>query len=73
MARVSARGVPYLLILGTDLAPDVRARIDQGMPTASIEVWPGSGHFPHLAHPDRLAARLAATAKWTPGSRPVVN
>ena len=31
-------------------------------PDATVEVWAGSGHFPHLAHPARLAERLVATA-----------
>lgn len=33
------------------------------MPRASITVWPGSGHFPHLADPGRFAQSLPATAK----------
>jgi pimeloyl-ACP methyl ester carboxylesterase len=27
-------------------------------------VLPGSGHFPHLAHPDRFAQCLARTGGW---------
>jgi pimeloyl-ACP methyl ester carboxylesterase len=34
------------------------------VPQAEIDVWPDSGHFPHLAHPDQFAAILAATAAW---------
>jgi len=73
MKRVSASGVPYLLILGADPAADVRARVAGYLPNAVVDVWPGSGHFPHLAHPRRLAARLAATAHWTPGVRPAAD
>jgi pimeloyl-ACP methyl ester carboxylesterase len=29
----------------------------------AIEVWAGTGHFPHLAHPARFARRLAAAAQ----------
>lgn len=29
-----------------------------------LRIWDGSGHFPHLAHPDRFADVLAATAAW---------
>jgi pimeloyl-ACP methyl ester carboxylesterase len=28
------------------------------MPSAQVEVWPDSGHFVHLAEPDRFAGRL---------------
>jgi predicted ester cyclase len=34
------------------------------MPRIEIEVWPDTGHFPHLAYPGRFAERLAATAGW---------
>jgi pimeloyl-ACP methyl ester carboxylesterase len=36
--------------------------IRNALPHAVVEVWAGSGHFPHLAHPARFAERLAATA-----------
>jgi pimeloyl-ACP methyl ester carboxylesterase len=35
------------------------------MPGTRTEVWPHSGHFPHLAHPHRFAQLLAATAVGT--------
>jgi pimeloyl-ACP methyl ester carboxylesterase len=70
MRRVGDAGVPYLLILGASLPADVRAEIHANLPNSAVEVWSGSGHFPHLAHPRRLAARLAATARWTAGERP---
>jgi pimeloyl-ACP methyl ester carboxylesterase len=38
----------------------VRARVATALPHATVEVWAGSGHFPHLAHPHRFAGRLAA-------------
>ncbi len=34
------------------------------LPHAELEVWPGSGHFPHLADPERFAAMLKATGDW---------
>jgi len=37
------------------------------LPRASASSWPGSGHFPHLAHPRRFAELLAATAAWVDG------
>jgi pimeloyl-ACP methyl ester carboxylesterase len=63
MAAVAARAVPYLLICGTQPPAEVTERIAGRMAGhAVVEVWEGGGHFPHLAHPTRLAQRLAATA-----------
>jgi pimeloyl-ACP methyl ester carboxylesterase len=62
LAKVTAAKVPYLLILGTEPSPDTAAWIANAAPHAVVEVWAGSGHFPHLAHPARFAERLAATA-----------
>jgi pimeloyl-ACP methyl ester carboxylesterase len=28
------------------------------VPTASVEVWDGDGHWLHLVEPDRFAARI---------------
>ncbi|MGI8793931.1 MAG: alpha/beta fold hydrolase [Acidimicrobiales bacterium] len=28
------------------------------MPHATVEVWPGVGHYPHLVHRDRFVNRL---------------
>ncbi len=39
------------------------------LPQASASSWPGSGHFPHLAHPRRFAELLAGTATWATGDR----
>jgi pimeloyl-ACP methyl ester carboxylesterase len=62
IAAVAAAEVPYLLILGTEPPPEVAAWFRNALPHAVVEVWAGSGHFPHLAHPARFAERLAATA-----------
>lgn len=48
---------PYLAILGEEL-PGYDAWLRERIPTASVEVWEGDGHYPHLLEPDRLAARL---------------
>ena len=67
MAAVAAHPVPYLLISGTQPAPEVierMAKLTAGV--AQIEVWEASGHFPHLAHPARFAQRLAASANSEP-------
>jgi pimeloyl-ACP methyl ester carboxylesterase len=55
---------PYRLIAGMNPGPAYRAWLRRELPQALVEVWPLSGHFPHLAHPERFARRLAATASW---------
>jgi len=67
MDQLRAAGVPYLLITGAQLPPGLRNWIRDALPQATVEVWPRSGHFPHLAYPARFAKRLADTAAW-PGS-----
>ncbi len=59
---VAQAGVPYLLVLGSEPPPEVAGWLHGLMPRIEIEVWPDTGHFPHLAYPGRFAERLAATA-----------
>jgi pimeloyl-ACP methyl ester carboxylesterase len=68
MRRVAAAQVPYLLIAGAVLPSGVAEQIHTLVPQASVEVWAGTGHFPHLAHPRRFAALLASTARWPAGT-----
>jgi pimeloyl-ACP methyl ester carboxylesterase len=71
LARLRAAGTPYLVVAGDDLEPRYRKWLMETLPHATITVWPGSGHFPHLAHPDLFAACLSATGQWreNPASR----
>jgi pimeloyl-ACP methyl ester carboxylesterase/ketosteroid isomerase-like protein len=62
-SAVAASGVPYLLILGAEPAPGSIQRFGDALPQLKTEVWAGTGHFPHLAHPGRFAQRLAATGQ----------
>jgi pimeloyl-ACP methyl ester carboxylesterase len=64
MHSLATTGVPYVLITGADLRPEIRKLISDILPEARVEVWAGSGHFPHLAHPGRFAEQLAATGRW---------
>ena len=57
-------GTPYLYIAGDELDPGYRQWLGEHLPAATVEVWPRTGHFPHLADPSRFARRLAATARW---------
>ena len=41
-----------------------RRVLGQQLPAATIEIWPGGGHFPQLARLPEFAAELAATASW---------
>ena len=70
-AAVAASGVPYLLIVGAEPAPGISQRLSDALPRLKTEVWAGTGHFPHLAHPGRFAQRLAATTRWQ--ARPAVR
>jgi pimeloyl-ACP methyl ester carboxylesterase len=67
LAAMRGADVHYLIVAGTEpeFEPDYRQWLDDSFPQAVITVFPGSGHFPHLAHPDRFAECLAATEKWT--------
>jgi pimeloyl-ACP methyl ester carboxylesterase len=63
VAAVAAADVPYLLILGAEPEPGLTKPFTDALPGMTTEVWAGTGHFPHLAHPARFARRLAATAQ----------
>jgi pimeloyl-ACP methyl ester carboxylesterase len=55
-------GTPYLAVHGSDLAPGYEAWLTGLLPGATVEVWDGGGHYPHLAEPERFAARVRAFA-----------
>jgi pimeloyl-ACP methyl ester carboxylesterase len=59
-SMLGAIDAPYLAIHGSDPGDDYRSWLASVMPQATVEVWEGDGHYPHLAHPDRLADRIAA-------------
>jgi pimeloyl-ACP methyl ester carboxylesterase len=65
IARLRASQVSYLFIAGHAADAEYLAWIGRQLPQVVVETWPGSGHFPHLAHPAWFAACLAATAQWT--------
>jgi pimeloyl-ACP methyl ester carboxylesterase len=55
MIQVAERNVPYLMICGHEPSGANTDLLQRLVPQAQIEVWPNSGHFPHLAHPERFA------------------
>jgi pimeloyl-ACP methyl ester carboxylesterase len=56
--------VPYLFVAGHDPGQEYLGWLTEALPQAEVTVWPGSGHFPHLAQPGRFGELLAATARW---------
>lgn len=64
-AALAARGVPYLLVLGSEPSPALTHFLRATGMNARVEVWADSGHFAHLAHLERFAAALAETGGWS--------
>ena len=52
--------VPVLALHGIDPGPDYPAWLGQRLPSATLEIWPGHGHYPHLVDPERFLTRLRA-------------
>ncbi len=52
--------VPYLSLHGIDPGPTYAAWLQDLIPTASVEVWPDVGHYPHLVHPEHFLTRVQA-------------
>ena len=59
-AALRDSGVPYLHVAGGDPGPDYRQWLGLRLPAATVEVWPGTGHFPHLADPQGFTRRIAS-------------
>ncbi len=57
---IGAVTVPYLALHGDDPGPDYVTWLTARVPTATVEVWPGHGHYPHLVDTPRFLKRLAA-------------
>ncbi len=51
---------PYLAVHGSPTPPDYAAWLANLVPRATVEVWDGDGHYPHLVEPERFAARVRA-------------
>jgi pimeloyl-ACP methyl ester carboxylesterase len=63
-SSIRASGLPYVSVVGHDPSPEDGDWIRSNMPGMRTEVWPHSGHFPHLAHPRRFAEILTETGTW---------
>ena len=55
LPAIGAKNTPYLLVLGTSMPDALRAHLSGVLPSVRIVEWAGSGHFPHLAHPEAFA------------------
>ena len=65
VGAIRASGIPFVAVLGADPSADDAAWVRANQPDARTEVWPHSGHFPHMAHPRRFAELLAETGAWS--------
>jgi pimeloyl-ACP methyl ester carboxylesterase len=52
--------VPYLSLHGIDPGEGYDAWLQERIPTATVERWDGTGHYPHLVDPDRFIDRVRA-------------
>ncbi len=57
-ALAGAITVPYLSLHGIDPGEDYTQWLRKLVPSATVEVWPEQGHYPHLLHRDRFIERL---------------
>jgi len=57
-AMAGAIDVPYLSLHGIDPGPDYGDWLTGRVPTASVEIWPDLGHYPHLIEPERFVGRI---------------
>jgi pimeloyl-ACP methyl ester carboxylesterase len=64
LAVVRDAKLPYLFVAGHDPGPEYLGWMNRELPQSEVVVWPGGGHFPHLAQPGRFAELLAEPARW---------
>lgn len=58
LERIASQGTPYHYVTGAEPDAEYRAWLSRALPDVTITVLPGSGHFPHLAHPAEVARLL---------------
>ncbi len=57
-AALRSVDAPYLSLHGSDPGDDYEEWLQRLVPSATVEVWPGLGHWLHLAAPDRFVERV---------------
>ncbi|MBI5087384.1 MAG: alpha/beta hydrolase [Actinobacteria bacterium] len=50
--------VPYLSLHGLDPGESYTTWLRKMIPSATVDVWPDQGHYPHLVQPDRFVERI---------------
>lgn len=50
--------VPYLSLHGIDPGPEYASWLTARVPSATVEVWPDRGHYPHLIEQQRFVERV---------------
>ena len=60
IASLRAQRTPYTLVLGEEPDSETRTWMAQHFPEATVIALPGSGHFPHVVHPDAFARIVAS-------------
>lgn len=66
LGSVRGSGVPYLVVAGDEQPAGYVEWVESVLPQATFAIWPDSGHFPPLAHPERFAIALQSTEDWSP-------
>src|SRR5829696_3365690 len=69
LAALRRLQIPYMIIAGHEWDEAEVRRLYEALPQATVSVVPNSGHFPHLADPDRFAQLLADTGQWESSPR----
>jgi pimeloyl-ACP methyl ester carboxylesterase len=59
VSAIRAAGIPYTIVAGDQGDDALRGWLAGALPHATLTVWPGCGHFPHLARPAAFARILA--------------
>jgi pimeloyl-ACP methyl ester carboxylesterase len=55
---LAAVAAPYLALHGEDPGDGYARWLQSALPVASLEIWPGLGHYPHLVEPERFVDRV---------------
>ncbi|MEV0714851.1 alpha/beta hydrolase [Asanoa sp. NPDC050611] len=55
---IRANGLPYTFVTGHEPNPAYQEWLRSALPDVTVTVLPGSGHFPHVAHPRTVAGML---------------
>jgi pimeloyl-ACP methyl ester carboxylesterase len=66
IASLRAERTPYTLVFGEEPDASTLRWMGEHFPEANVTALPGSGHFPHVAHPEAFARILAGLESRRP-------